>query len=508
MNRLLRNRLLLQLLFTLVAAVSLTALSALLITEAVRSAQSVLLSEAAQSVSTAIGEMQQQYSYRVNSDSAWSSLPESARNVSLRGITQTVLRSYPGIEGGFYAADTFLGYAFPTHDAGNAKTDVPQAEQQWILETVNRSLASRGLVQQVIRGNTDLLVIQSRSDVKGTAAVWAMKRLAGANRPGFHQRELLLAGLVLAALLSIVGILATGVGLQRGVTQVKEGLAKLESDFTYQLPSRSDELGEISKSINRMAAVRGQLETELRREDRLRALGRLASGLAHEIRNPLNSIRLTIQLLEQRLKTNTIRAGDLQLVKDEVDRMNTLLTDLLDLQRVRQPRPARQELEPVVRHCLDLIERQSAIQGSRLELLAFDRGLSAFFDAQLLTQALVNLLLNALESSGEGGLVEVRLVRENGAVQLEVQDDGPGLTAEQREHLFEAFYTTKTDGTGLGLAVSRELMRGQGGDLFFRAGGSGATFVIRLPDDRASLPLEASIQPAEDRVVPAALRES
>lgn len=145
MNRLLRNRLLLQLLFTLVAAVSLTALSALLITEAVRSAQSVLLSEAAQSVSTAIGEMQQQYSYRVNSDSAWSSLPESARNVSLRGITQTVLRSYPGIEGGFYAADTFLGYAFPTHDAGNAKTDVPQAEQQWILETVNREPRLSGL---------------------------------------------------------------------------------------------------------------------------------------------------------------------------------------------------------------------------------------------------------------------------------------------------------------------------------------------------------------------------
>ena len=209
MNRLLGNRLLLQLLFTLVAAVSLVALSVLLISEAIRSAQSVLLSEAAQTVGTAIADLQQQYSYRVSSDTSWASLPESARNVSLRGITQTVLRPYPGVEGGFYAPPSFLGYAFPTHDAPNAKTDVPQAERQWILDTALRSLASGALEQQVIRGNTDLLVIQAKPDTNHTTAVWAMKRLAGANRPGFHQRELLLAGLVLAALLSIAGTLAT-----------------------------------------------------------------------------------------------------------------------------------------------------------------------------------------------------------------------------------------------------------------------------------------------------------
>jgi signal transduction histidine kinase len=506
MNRLLRNRLLLQLLFTLVAAVSLVALSVLLISEAIRSAQSVLLNEAEQTVATAIGDMQLQYGYRVNSDSSWSSLPEPARNVSLRGITQTVLRPYSGVEGGFYTPPAFLGYAFPTGDSSGPKIDVPQAARQWVLDTVQRSLATGSMQQQVIRGNAGLLVIESRPDADHATAIWAMKRLA-ANRPGFHQRELLLAGLVLAALLSIVGILTTGIGLQRGVTQVKQGLAKLESDFVYRLPPRSDELGEISKSINRMATVRGHLETELRREDRLRALGRLASGLAHEIRNPLNSIRLTIQLLEQRLRTGAIRGEDLQLVKDEIDRMNTLLTDLLDLQRVRVPRPDRQELEPVVQRCLDLIERQAAMQRSRVELLAFERGLSAFFDAQSLTQALVNLLLNALEASGEGGLVEVRIVREDGAVHLEVQDDGPGLTAEQQEHLFEAFYTTKTDGTGLGLAVSRELMRGQGGDLLFRAGGSGATFVIRLAKDRASLAEDAAMRLPE-RAVPSALRIS
>jgi signal transduction histidine kinase len=86
-----------------------------------------------------------------------------------------------------------------------------------------------------------------------------------------------------------------------------------------------------------MASVRRKLESELRREDRLRAVGRLAAGLAHEIRNPLNSIRLTVQLLERRLDTNSIRREDLRTVQTEVDRLSALLNDLLDLQRSGQP---------------------------------------------------------------------------------------------------------------------------------------------------------------------------
>jgi signal transduction histidine kinase len=179
------------------------------------------------------------------------------------------------------------------------------------------------------------------------------------------------------SLLSIVGTLATGISLQRGVTQINEGLSRLEKDFKFRLPARSDELGRVSQSINRMAAVRGHLETELRREDRLRAVGHLASSLAHEIRNPLNSIRLTVQLLEQRLKTNSIRPQDLAIVKGEVDRLNTLVTDLLDLQRTRQPRPEWQPILPVVEHCMQLLHKQAEAQGHSFELQAHQPDLRA-----------------------------------------------------------------------------------------------------------------------------------
>ncbi len=234
-----------------------------------------------------------------------------------------------------------------------------------------------------------------------------------------------------------------GLSLARGVAQIKKGLASLEQDFNFRLPERSDELGGISRAINRMASVRRKLESELRREDRLRALGRLAAGLAHEIRNPLNSIRLTVQLLERRLNTQSIRREDLITVRTEVDRLNSLLNDLLDLQRSRQPRPMVQPVVPTIEHCIGLVERQAEMQNAHICFEPVEREIRARFDSQQLTQTIVNLLLNALEASSGGGRIHVRSFERNGVTVIEVQDTGPGLSAEQREHLFEPFYTTK-----------------------------------------------------------------
>ncbi len=466
--------------FTFIAALSVAALSVALITEAIRSAERVVLGEANKTITTAIGEMKQQYQYRAASDSSWSTLPSPARDVSLRGLTQTVLRSYPGVEGGFFSDTDFLGYAFPTHDTGSAKIDVPSAERNLIASLTKQSQKTNHAVEQVVRGKSDLLVLGAAPVQNSKTVVWAMKRLVGRGSPGTGRRELLLSILVIAALVSTAGTLATGLSLARGVAQIKRGLAVLKDDFAFQLPARSDELGGISRSINEMASVRGKLELELRREDRLRALGRVAAGLAHEIRNPLNSIRLTVQLLERRLETNSVRREDLQTVRAEVDRLSSLLNDLLDLQRSREPHPGMQPVAPLLQHCIKLVERQAEMQSTSVLLQEGAGNLCAFFDAQQLTQTIVNLLLNALEASPSGGVVRVRTSEENGVATVEVEDEGPGLNPEQQQHLFEPFYTTKPAGTGLGLAVSRELIRSQGGNLVYIPQSKGARFVVEL----------------------------
>lgn len=487
MNRLLQNRLVLQLLFTSAAALSLSAISVLLITDAVRNAERVVLSEANKTIAAAGGELKQQYQYRALSDSSWSSLPDQARDISLRAITQTVLRSYAGVEGGFCSGSAFLGYAFPTHDTGSSKTDVPSAERDLIVALTRRSAQTNAFTQQVIRGKSDLLVLGAVPASKGGPIVWTMKRLAGKATSGAWRRDLLLSILAAAALASIVGSLATGVSLARGVVQIKGGLARMEQDLEFRLPERSDELGVIGRSVNQMARVRGKLELELRREDRLRALGRLAAGFAHEIRNPLNSISLTVQLLERRLDTKSIRREDVRTVRTEVERLSVLLNDLLDLQHSRQPRPKLQPILPVLQHCVSLVEQQARLQNLTVHLDEPSTGIAGYFDSQQLTQAVVNLLLNALEASPEGGHVHVRAAVKDGLTHLQIDDQGPALGIEQQDHLFEPFYTTKPGRTGLGLAVSRELMRSQGGDLLHIACQAGTRFVIELPKTPRSL---------------------
>jgi signal transduction histidine kinase len=161
--------------------------------------------------------------------------------------------------------------------------------------------------------------------------------------------------------------------------------------------------------------------------------------------------------------------------------LSALLNGLLDLQQSRQPRPTVQPVFPVLERCISLIERQAEMQNTRVCLEANHIELKARFDSQQLTQTIVNLLLNAVEASPQNGTIRIRASRDNGIARIEVRDDGPGLDNEQQEHLFEPFYTTKPAGTGLGLAVSRELMRSQGGDLSYKSGESGACFVVELP---------------------------
>jgi signal transduction histidine kinase len=480
MRSLFKRRLQLQLLFILLAAVLVAALSVLLISDAVQSAEGVVLADAARTLTGAASELDQQYQDRVSADSAWLALPVAAQDTSLRGVSQAVLRSYPGVEGGYYDGSHFLGYSYPTHDTGEKKTDVPTAELDDILATITQSRAA-GVAQRVLRGQHDIVVIEAKADRQNGFASWTMKRLAGRSDPGSHRREILLSALVLAALISIAGTLATGVLLQRGIVQIKTGLSALESDFSHRLPERNDELGEISHSINRMAEVRQNLEADLRREDRLRTVGRLVAGIAHEIRNPLNSIRLSIQYMERRLGNNGVRAEDLHPVIEEVDRLSALLTNLLTFQKTRQPDLRDVPVAPVVQKCVSLVQPQADARNIEIRTETGPSGLEARFDPEHLKQMLMNLLLNAIDAAGQNGTIDVRLKQDEAMTRIQVHDSGPGLTEEQKEHLFEAFYTTKADGTGLGLAVSRELATGMGGDLRYRNDRPGATFEIELP---------------------------
>lgn len=480
MANILARRLQLQLLLISLAVLAVAALSVILIADAVRGAERMVLADTSGALSAAVRELDQQCAERLAVEPEWPQWPAGLLDVSLRGVSQAVLRSYPGVEGGYSHASQFLGYSFPTHNNPAAKVDVPLAELDAIRSVAEDSATRGDESGRVLRGTRDVVVIRARANPASRITAWAMKRIPGLTDPVLQRRRWLLAALVSAALLCLIGTMVTGVGLSRGVAAIKRGLQKLERNFQHRLPERNDELGEIAAAVNKMAELRLSLEAELRREDRLRAMGRLVAAVAHEIRNPLNGIRLSAQLLERRLRDSGPGDSQIGMIIEEVDRLEALLKELLVFDKTRPPLIERQPLLPAIERARNLLSPQAQQNNVRIDI---DRAaaVAAWFDATQLHQVLLNLLLNSLEALPSGGRVRVDVTSSQETAEIRITDSGTALTASQQEHLFETFFTTKQDGSGLGLAVSRELIENMGGKLLYDATQPSPTFVIRLP---------------------------
>jgi len=271
--------------------------------------------------------------------------------------------------------------------------------------------------------------------------------------------------------------------LQRGFAIIQGGLERLQTDPNYRLPDQDHELRNIVQAVNRMADSRQKLEAELRRDDRLRVMGRVVAGIAHEIRNPLNSIRLTVRLLARRLQKHPEATEPVEIITAEIDRLDTLLKSLLAFRADDPPKIRLQPLQPIIQRTLALVEPHASESGVVLQVDT-KHDCEASVDSNLLQQALMNLLLNAIEASGDHGMVRVAIQPSDGHTEIVVEDSGPGLNAEQQERIFEAFYTTKPGGTGLGLAVTKTLLEKMGAGVECSSGtSSGARFSVVLPTE-------------------------
>ena len=248
-------------------------------------------------------------------------------------------------------------------------------------------------------------------------------------------------------------------------------------------------------TVRRERGRREKLSDDLRRSEHLASLGRLVAGVAHEVRNPLAGIRSTVQLW-QRLPEQARTPESLEAVLRTVDRLNTLVSRLLYFARTgwEQARPV--DMNAVVRETLELVRAQAAAQGVRLEADLQADLPSVAGSHQALQQVVMNLAVNALQAMPDGGRLDVRTraLDDPHRVELVVADTGPGVPPGARPQLFEPFHTTRPDGTGLGLALCREIVRQHRGDIDLddaphptfphpRGEGreGGAVFRVRLP---------------------------
>jgi signal transduction histidine kinase len=268
--------------------------------------------------------------------------------------------------------------------------------------------------------------------------------------------------------------------LTEGVKAVAAG------DLTRKVAVRSeDEIGLLAREFNAMATSLDRQRDELRRAERLAAVGRISAQITHEIRNPLNAIGLNAELLQEELESASAPPCEaVQLVRAisrEVDRLNGVAEEYLRF--ARHPRQlARQDVSEILGSLLDFLgpELQAARIEVERELAPAAPGVRG--DEGQLRAVFLNLLRNSREAMPGGGVVRVRTSAVDGAVEVQVGDTGRGIPPDDLTRIFEPFYSTKERGTGLGLAFVQQVVREHGGTIVCESElDRGTTFTIKLP---------------------------
>ncbi len=238
------------------------------------------------------------------------------------------------------------------------------------------------------------------------------------------------------------------------------------------------------RTAEQLSAANSQLqqaEEAVRRSDRLAALGQLSAGLAHELRNPLGTIRASSEMLAGAVSAENEVAREVAgFISSEVDRANSLITRFLHFARPLELRPGPGDLAQTIDRAIAMVEREapqvSIYKNYAPEIPPFR------FDAELLERVFYNLILNAAQASAPGGAVTVKTREVNGAAEISVIDRGSGIAPEHLNTIFNPFFTTKPEGVGLGLAIVAKIVDEHGGAIAVESDpGRGSVFRVQVP---------------------------
>jgi two-component system, NtrC family, sensor kinase len=271
----------------------------------------------------------------------------------------------------------------------------------------------------------------------------------------------------LAIAVTVAAWVLIGQSVLRRILELRKGaLALAAGELRARVVvSGSDEIAELGKTFNEMAASLESNQEKLIQSQRLALLGQVAAGVAHEINNPLAVILGYVKLLGRNSLVTGEAAEQLRIVEDEANQCQRIVQALLDLGRPVPSTRAVVNLSDVAREAIDRLAETGKLGERQLSRPPLDERATLRGDPAALRQVVSNLVLNAIEATAERGALAVAVSVHGSSVELTVDDDGPGLAPSAREHAFEPFFTTKRGGTGLGLAISQAIAMAHQGTL-------------------------------------------
>ena len=331
---------------------------------------------------------------------------------------------------------------------------------------------------------------QIRIDTKGIAPIRIFRsQISLILGYGFIMGILILSGMIFCLIYFVRDPIASLLQLMQQAQSGNLGVR-------FRLRGR-DEITKLGHGFNLMihslakarVSLQSAHESQIQQAEKLASVGELASGLAHEIRNPLAGIKTAVQVLSE--KINTMSGNDdLKEVAQEVavqtERVNRLVNDMLQYVRPKSPQNVDCSLRDLVEKCVKFVLPQATKQKIDVIWTPPAEDFEIHADPSQIQQAILNLILNAIQAMQHHGRLELKLWRRDDFVLLEIKDNGPGIPAAVQQRVFSPFFTTKPQGTGLGLSITRGIIQRHRGRLQFEsAPGQGTTFTLELPIHRS-----------------------
>jgi signal transduction histidine kinase len=338
---------------------------------------------------------------------------------------------------------------------------------------------------------------QIKLDLRNVSGQLYMRAQAASLRLEEEESRSWWGALFLLVMAVVVGLVVSAV-----VTRAVRPLRKLAStakeiargDYKQRADETSpDEIGALGKEFNAMAAALDEREQRLIRSERLAAVGKIAAQITHEVRNPLSSIGLNAEMLEEEVgslegsPTQVEEAKQLaRAIVKEVDRLTDITEEYLRFARLPRPKLEREDLRQIVASLITFLRGELDARGIRVELDAPANLPPIAADEHQLRQALLNLLRNAGEAMAGGGRLQLSMCAPSDNhgkfVELKICDSGQGIAPEHLAKIFDPFFSTKEHGTGLGLALTQQIVVEHGGTIEVQSQpGQGTTFTVRLP---------------------------
>ena len=284
--------------------------------------------------------------------------------------------------------------------------------------------------------------------------------------------------------------------IQRPLIELQEKIARVgEGDLnvSVRFAKRDDEIGDLGRNFNRMVTqLRESREeihtlhrTQMSRAEHLATLGELATGLAHEIRNPLAGIAGVIDIIARDLPASSPARAVIKDVRQEISQIDHIVTDLLQTARPHPPQIRRSDLNVTVEHSVMLARQQALSKAIEIVLKKNPDLPEIEHDGDQVHQVLLNLLLNSIQAMDGAGKIVVEVAPRDGMATISVSDTGRGIPPEELPNIFRPFYTTKGNGTGLGLSLARRIVEDHQGRIEVSSSvGTGTIFTVLIPMEK------------------------